>query len=140
MLQNGGVFPRTQYLRAGLEDSLQFALSSPIVLGRGEALFADLDLSVLGFSVTEHTATEHATISYWKELKGVAHISRFSKCGNRPRSPLSKQRGKICSSSEIHLSTSRKMGHPSLELTLRFESHRLDEEVATRPEPHASAF
>jgi dihydrofolate reductase len=45
---------------AGDKDSLQFALS-PVVLGRGEALFADLDLPALGFSVTEHTATEHAT-------------------------------------------------------------------------------
>jgi dihydrofolate reductase len=56
----GGVSTVRQYLRAGLIDSLQFALS-PVVLGRGEALFADLDLPALGFSVTEHTATEHAT-------------------------------------------------------------------------------
>ena len=56
----GGVSTVRQYLRAGLIDSLQFALS-PVVLGRGEALFVDLDLPALGFSVTEHTATEHAT-------------------------------------------------------------------------------
>src|SRR5712664_384109 len=56
----GGVSTVRQYLRAGLIDSLQFALS-PVALGQGEALFADLDLPALGFSVTEHTATEYAT-------------------------------------------------------------------------------
>ncbi len=49
-----------QYLRAGFIDSLQFALA-PVVLGLGEALFTDLDLPALGFSVTEHAATEYAT-------------------------------------------------------------------------------
>jgi len=56
----GGVSTVRQYLRAGLIDSLQFALA-PVVLGQGEALFTDLDLPALGFSVTEHKATEHAT-------------------------------------------------------------------------------
>jgi dihydrofolate reductase len=56
----GGVSTVRQYLRSGLIDSLQFALA-PVVLGQGEALFTDLDLSALGFSVTEHKATEHAT-------------------------------------------------------------------------------
>src|ERR1700741_3590064 len=56
----GGVSTVRQYLRAGLIDSLQFALA-PVVLGQGEALFPDLDLPALGFSVTEHKATEHAT-------------------------------------------------------------------------------
>ena len=56
----GGVSTVRQYLQAGLIDSLQLALS-PVVLGQGEALFTGLDLSALGFSVTEHKATEHAT-------------------------------------------------------------------------------
>jgi len=34
---------------------------SPVVLGQGEALFAGLDLPALGFQVTEHQPTEHAT-------------------------------------------------------------------------------
>jgi hypothetical protein len=34
---------------------------SPVVLGRGEAMFAGLDLPALGFSVIEHAATETAT-------------------------------------------------------------------------------
>ncbi|HEY1215958.1 MAG TPA: dihydrofolate reductase family protein [Bryobacteraceae bacterium] len=56
----GGVSTVRQYLAAGLIDSLHFALG-PVVLGRGEALFTGLDLSALGFSVTEHKATERAT-------------------------------------------------------------------------------
>jgi dihydrofolate reductase len=56
----GGVSTVRQYLRAGLIDSVQLALA-PVVLGQGEALFRDLDLSALGFSVTERKATEHAT-------------------------------------------------------------------------------
>ncbi len=56
----GGVSTVRQYLQAGLIDSLQFALS-PVALGQGEALLSGIDLPALGFSVTEHEATEHAT-------------------------------------------------------------------------------
>jgi dihydrofolate reductase len=56
----GGVETVRQYLRAGLIDELHFALS-PVVLGQGEAMFAGIDLPALGFRVTEHQATEHAT-------------------------------------------------------------------------------
>ena len=49
-----------QYLSAGLVDELHFALS-PVVLGRGEAMFAGLDLPALGFQVVEHQATDHAS-------------------------------------------------------------------------------
>src|ERR1700720_4863510 len=56
----GGVSTVRQYLRAGLIDSLQFALS-PVVLGRGEVLFEGLDLRALGFSVTNRKASEYAT-------------------------------------------------------------------------------
>ena len=56
----GGVSTVRQYLQANLIDSLHLALS-PVVLGQGEALFTDLDLRALGFSVKEHKATEHAT-------------------------------------------------------------------------------
>jgi dihydrofolate reductase len=55
----GGVSTVRQYLLAGLVDSLHFALS-PVVLGRGEALFTGLDLPALGFSVSERKATERA--------------------------------------------------------------------------------
>ena len=56
----GGVSTVRQYLQAGLIDTLQFALS-PVALGEGEALLSGIDLRALGFSVTEHQATEHAT-------------------------------------------------------------------------------
>jgi dihydrofolate reductase len=56
----GGVETVRQYLRAGLIDELHFAFS-PVVLGQGEAMFSGTDLPALGYRVTEHQATEHAT-------------------------------------------------------------------------------
>jgi len=56
----GGVETVRQYLRAGLIDELHFALS-PVVLGQGEAMFPGIDLPALGYRVTEHQATDHAT-------------------------------------------------------------------------------
>src|ERR1700677_1610255 len=56
----GGVSTVRQYLQAGLIDSLHFALA-PVALGQGEALLTGLDLPALGFSVTEHEPTKHAT-------------------------------------------------------------------------------
>jgi dihydrofolate reductase len=55
----GGVSTVRQYLQAGLVDSIHFALA-PVALGQGEALLPGLDLRAMGFSVTEHVATEHA--------------------------------------------------------------------------------
>jgi dihydrofolate reductase len=56
----GGVSTVRQYLSAGLVDTLHYALS-PVVLGRGEAMFAGLDLPALGFAVTKRVAGEYAT-------------------------------------------------------------------------------
>ena len=56
----GGVSTVRQYLQAGLIDSLHLALA-PVALGQGEALLTGIDLPALGFSVTEHKATQHAT-------------------------------------------------------------------------------
>jgi len=56
----GGVSTVQQYLRAGLIDELHFAIS-PVVLGRGEAMFAGIDLPALGFSVAEHQVSDAAT-------------------------------------------------------------------------------
>jgi len=55
----GGVSTVRQYLQAGLIDELHFALS-PVLLGRGEAMFAGLDLPALGYRVLESTATDLA--------------------------------------------------------------------------------
>ena len=49
-----------QYLEAGLIDEMHLALT-PVVLGRGEALFDGIDLPALGFKATEHVATAFAT-------------------------------------------------------------------------------
>jgi dihydrofolate reductase len=56
----GGVSTVRQYLHGGLIDSMHL-VCSPVVLGRGEALFHGLDLRALGFTVTEHKASEQAT-------------------------------------------------------------------------------
>lgn len=56
----GGVSTVRQYLQVRLIDELHFALS-PVMLGRGEAMFEGLDLPALGYCVTESTATDLAT-------------------------------------------------------------------------------
>jgi dihydrofolate reductase len=56
----GGVETVRQYVQAGLVDEIHLAVA-PVVLGRGEALFAGLDLRALGYHTIEHVATRHAT-------------------------------------------------------------------------------
>lgn len=56
----GGVSTVRQYLQAGLIDDLHFAIS-PVLLGKGEAMFEGLDLPALGYRVTESTPTDFAT-------------------------------------------------------------------------------
>lgn len=56
----GGVNAVRQYLQAGLVDEVHFAIS-PVVLGKGEAMFAGVDLPSLGFRVPVHEASEKAT-------------------------------------------------------------------------------
>lgn len=56
----GGVSTVRQYLNAGLVDEMHLAIS-PVVLGRGEAMFTGVDLHGLGFKVTEHIPTALAT-------------------------------------------------------------------------------
>jgi dihydrofolate reductase len=55
----GGVSTVRQYLQAGLIDEMHIPVS-PTLLGRGESLFAGLDLTALGFKCTEHVATQRA--------------------------------------------------------------------------------
>jgi dihydrofolate reductase len=56
----GGVATIQQFLRAGLIDSLHIAIS-PILLGSGEELFANIDMVGLGYRCSEHVATPMAT-------------------------------------------------------------------------------
>ncbi len=56
----GGVSTVRQYLLARAVDELHLALS-PVFLGRGESLFADLDLPNLGYRLKESVLTELAT-------------------------------------------------------------------------------
>ena len=56
----GGVSTVRQYLLAGAIDEMHLAMS-PVFLGRGESLFADIDLPALGYRVTEVVPSELAT-------------------------------------------------------------------------------
>jgi dihydrofolate reductase len=55
----GGAATIRQYLQARLIDELRLAIA-PVLLGRGENLFAGLDLPALGYRVTAHEASEAA--------------------------------------------------------------------------------
>jgi dihydrofolate reductase len=56
----GGVASIRQYLCAGLIDEMHLAIS-PVFLGSGEHLLADIDAPMLGYQCTDHTATAGAT-------------------------------------------------------------------------------
>jgi dihydrofolate reductase len=56
----GGVSTIRQYLRAALIDEMHLAIS-PILLGSGEHLLADIDAPKLGYRCSEHVATANAT-------------------------------------------------------------------------------
>jgi dihydrofolate reductase len=56
----GGVATIREYLRAGLIDQLNIAIS-PVLLGRGEHLLAGIDTVALGYTCTEHVGTDLAT-------------------------------------------------------------------------------
>jgi dihydrofolate reductase len=56
----GGASTVRQYLMKGLIDEAHFAIS-PVLLGEGESLWADLDLRALGYNLTEHVNGERAT-------------------------------------------------------------------------------
>ena len=55
----GGAATIRQYLQAGLIDEMHIAIS-PILLGSGEHLFANLDTLALGYRCTEYVATTGA--------------------------------------------------------------------------------
>lgn len=67
----GGVATIQQYLNANLVDEMHLAIS-PVALGRGERLFAGVDLPALGFSCVEHVAGEGATHVVFRK-EGAGH-------------------------------------------------------------------
>lgn len=56
----GGVATVQQGLQAGLVDEMHVAVA-PVLLGRGERLFAGVDMVELGYECAEHVATPGAT-------------------------------------------------------------------------------
>lgn len=56
----GGVETVREFVLAGHVDEIHLAVA-PVVLGRGEALFAGIDLRALGYGTVEHVPTERAT-------------------------------------------------------------------------------
>lgn len=56
----GGADTIRQYLRAGLIDELHVAIA-PILLGRGERLFGDVDVRALGYACAQFVGSERAT-------------------------------------------------------------------------------
>jgi dihydrofolate reductase len=56
----GGTSIIRQYLQARLIDEMHLAIS-PVLLGRGEALFENISLPELGYKVLTHVAGGHAT-------------------------------------------------------------------------------
>lgn len=55
----GGAATIRQYIQAGLVDEMHVAIS-PTLLGRGEPLFAGLDLKQLGYELAQHVTTPNA--------------------------------------------------------------------------------
>jgi dihydrofolate reductase len=55
----GGPATIRQYLRAGLVDTMHLAIS-PVLLGSGESLLADIDLLQQGYRCSEHTGSPAA--------------------------------------------------------------------------------
>lgn len=56
----GGPHTIRQYLEAGLIDEMHIAIA-PVLLGKGESLFAGLDMRALGYECVQFTPTEKAT-------------------------------------------------------------------------------
>jgi dihydrofolate reductase len=56
----GGVATVREYLQGGLIDELHIAIA-PVVLGSGEHLFGDIDMTKLGYRCSEHVGTPNAT-------------------------------------------------------------------------------
>ena len=62
----GGTATVREYLQARLIDEMHLVLS-PVVLGRGESLFAGLDLEALGYEVARYETTEAALHVFFRK-------------------------------------------------------------------------
>jgi dihydrofolate reductase len=66
----GGAATVREYLRAQLIDELHLAIR-PVVLGAGENLWRDLDMSALGYECTKHVAGERALHVFLRRKAGA---------------------------------------------------------------------
>lgn len=71
----GGVAVILQYLRARLIDDLHIAVA-PVLLGSGERMFSDVDMTELGYRCVEHVCTEKATHVVLQRSNGQRAASR----------------------------------------------------------------
>ncbi|MFO1220128.1 MAG: dihydrofolate reductase family protein [Burkholderiaceae bacterium] len=67
----GGVATLRHALRAGVVDEMHLAFS-PVLLGRGEAVFEGLDLPALGYAAAEHVGTAAATHVVFRRRRAAA--------------------------------------------------------------------
>ena len=56
----GGAATIRQYLQKQLIDELHIAIA-PVILGSGESLLGGIDVLALGYELTQHVTTQHAT-------------------------------------------------------------------------------
>ncbi|MCT9811151.1 dihydrofolate reductase family protein [Acidovorax sp. Be4] len=76
----GGPDTIRQYLREGLIDELHLAIA-PVLLGRGESLFAGLDLRALGYACVECVASAKAThVVVRRQGHRSAHVLAEGQC------------------------------------------------------------
>lgn len=66
----GGVSTISQYLKAQLIDELHLAVS-PVILGSGENLFANLDLTSLGYKIVKHVSSDKAIHLFIKKSDNI---------------------------------------------------------------------
>lgn len=66
----GGVSTIQQYLKAKLIDELHLAVS-PVILGSGENLFTNLDLTSLGYKIVKHVPSDKAIHLFIKKSDNI---------------------------------------------------------------------
>ena len=78
MRVGGGASTIRQYLEARLIDELHLAIA-PVLLGKGESLFAGLDLPALGYACTGFAASDNAMhVTIARQISVADHASTGS--------------------------------------------------------------